>query len=271
MAMKKLSIITIVAALLLAGSTLPAQTLAQYSIMFPAPAPMPGDKILDPGGAGGILIGPYAGVDYNMHSGGFSSTDGRFICCQADNGSGLGLVAGGKAFIPLSDAFSISPRLLYEGRGGTFTGTPDTVPIFGKDQRPEPMILAKEFKASIGTVGLDLLASYTLTDFGLYVAAGPSASYVVSKDFRQISTVASPSGATFLDGSTTREVFHGDIDLINTFQAALRGGIGANIQISDNLWLNPEALYGFPLTKFSKTSEWKGSTLQGTIGLLFAF
>ncbi|MBS1913587.1 MAG: PorT family protein [Bacteroidetes bacterium] len=248
-----------------------AAGLPEPAPLPPLPAPKPDDRILDPGDAGMLLIGPFAGLDYNMHTGQFTISDGNFSCCTADGGSGLGLVFGGKAFIPLSETFSLSPRILYEGRGGTFTGTPDSMLIFGQNQQLETAQIDKEFKASIGTLGVDLLATLTVTDFGLYLAAGPSASYVIAKDFSQTATITRPSGVTFLDGSTSQEMFHGDLDIINRFQMALRGGVGANIPIAQNLYLNPEALYGFPLTKFSKQDNWKGSTLQGTIGLMFAF
>ena len=52
----------------------------------------PGDRILFPGSVRMLLVGPYGGIDYNMHKGTFSTTENGQSCCTFEEGTGLGLV-----------------------------------------------------------------------------------------------------------------------------------------------------------------------------------
>ena len=231
----------------------------------------PDDRILFPGNVRMLLAGPYGGIDANMHKGTFSTTEGGLPCCTFDNGSGIGLVAGLKAFIPLSDNFDISPRLLYENRGGKFTGALQSYPIRGQNNAVEIATLENTLDIALHTMTLDLFASYTFTSFGLYVAAGPSASLLLGKNFSQTERIVAPPGVTYLGGATSKEVFSGDFGITNSALFALRGGLGAIFPVSASIRLNPEVLYSFPLNKLSKDGDWKVSSVQATLGVLFAF
>ncbi|MEP7235809.1 MAG: hypothetical protein ABI778_11000, partial [Ignavibacteriota bacterium] len=39
------------------------------------------DMILDPEKQGGWMLGVFGGIDYNMHHGGFTTTENSIICC----------------------------------------------------------------------------------------------------------------------------------------------------------------------------------------------
>ncbi|MDP4218966.1 MAG: outer membrane beta-barrel protein [Bacteroidota bacterium] len=228
------------------------------------------DMILDPEPHSGWLLGIFGGMDYNMHHGGFATTEGSIICCVASDGTGTGAALGAKAFIPLSDEISLTPRIIYEGRNGTFSASPETYPILGQNNTQENVILTKQFKASIATVGADLFLAWKITDNGLYLAGGPSVATIVSKHFIQSEHVESPSGVTYLGGSPDATVLDSDLDITKSVQVLIKLGIGYQIQVSDHFTLNPEALYGIPLTKFSKTYDWAGSALQFTLGILYS-
>ena len=51
--------------------------------------PFPLDRILNPD-TRGIMIGPYGGINFNMHSGEFVLTENGIVCCTFDEGTGLG-------------------------------------------------------------------------------------------------------------------------------------------------------------------------------------
>lgn len=250
-------------ALLCAAPALQAETPPLF------PFPMPQDHILEPGGRP-ILLGVTGGIDYNMHSGEFYLTENGIVCCRFDKGSGLGPVAGAKAFIPLAGDLEFSPRVLYESRGGTFTSLSEPLPFFGSGNQVEMVQFEDKLDATINTIGLDLLASYRLTDFGLYVAAGPSAGIVVKKDFVKTESIANPAGVDYLDGSNQKQTFQGELSIINSTLIALRGGVGLTFEVADGIYVNPEVLYGLPLNRISKEDNWKGSTVQATVGVLIA-
>jgi hypothetical protein len=233
-----------------------------------AAGPGPKDKILAPGRLL-FLLGPYGGIDYNIHKGQFNVIEGNLVCCTFDNGTGIKPVFGVKAFIPLSEAFHISPRVSFEGRGGEFT-TRETLPIFGQNNQVENMDLEEKLRVTYNTLTVDLFASYTFTSFGLYVTAGPSVGFSVSKEFRKTETILGPPGVRYLDGTTSKEFSLEVQGSVNSVLFSLRGGIGAAFPIARSVYLNPEVLYIFPLNKVSKDFDWKASGIQATLGVLFA-
>ncbi len=229
------------------------------------------DMILDPEAHSSWMLGVFGGIDYNMHHGGFTTTENSIICCVASDGTGVGAALGIKAFIPLSDNFSITPRLLYEGRNGTFSAAPETYPILGQNNTVENLLLTKQFKATISTIGADLFVAWYLSENGLYLVGGPSVATIVSKNFVQTEHIESPSGVTYLSGSPDATVLSSDLDITKSLQVLLKLGVGYQIHVSDKFTINPEATYGLPLTKFSKFYDWAGSALQATVGLLYSF
>lgn len=234
------------------------------------PLPWDKDKVLEPGGSV-LLIGPYGGIDYNMHTGIFSTSERGLTCCTFDGGNGLGLVVGGKAFIPLADKFNLSPRILYENRAGTFQATPQVYPIRGRANELETITFNNTLNVSLHTLSVDVLATYTLTSFGLYVAAGPTAGFELGNKYTQTETIAAPPGVTYRNGGTSLLVLDSSLTLTKSATVSLRGGIGITFPITPTIQINPEVLYTFPLMNASKNAldGWKISTLQATIGILF--
>ncbi|MFZ1572419.1 MAG: hypothetical protein WAT89_06735, partial [Candidatus Kapaibacterium sp.] len=84
-----------------------------------------------------IMIGATLGVNYNLHNGHFQTVEGNTVCCVAEKGTGLGLVAGAKFFLPINSYIVFMPRVMFEKRGGDFDGIPEVYPIFGNGQLVE--------------------------------------------------------------------------------------------------------------------------------------
>jgi hypothetical protein len=246
--------------------TILAMMIAAVAVALSNP-PAPDDDVLEPD-ARPILIGPYGGIDYNIHDGAFYTKVNGITCCQFDGGTGIGGVAGLKAFIPVGESFSITPRLLYENRRGTFITRNEHYPILGENNKIEQVNFENRLDASLNTVSIDAMASITVTSFGLYVTAGPTASLTVAKSFRKTESIYSPAGVKFLNGSTTRELFAGDLDFVNSALVSVRGGIGAAIAVSQAISINPEVLYTLPLNRVSREDSWKVSSIQATVGVM---
>jgi hypothetical protein len=230
----------------------------------------PIDKILYPGAMIRLLIGPYAGVNLNMHDGSFSTMENGVICCNFDEGDGIGIVFGAKAFIPLSAQFRLSPRLHYEQRGGTFTAELLSYPFFGSGQSLEYVDMANELDVTLNTIGIDILATWHPGFGGLYLAAGPSLAYVASQNFRKTEQILRPPGVTYLDGSTEKVVFDGEMEMVDELLLGLRGGVGVLVPVTSGLHLDLEALYHLPLNSVSTDGDWNASAVQFTLGILFA-
>lgn len=227
----------------------------------------PKDKILEPGFRL-LLLGPYGGVNFNFHRGQFRTTDGNYLCCEFNEGKGIGLVAGIKAFIPITEALHVVPRLAYESFGGEFTEQINDIPMRGAGNQLEYWNVEEKLKVTLNVFNVDVLGAYTLTSFGLYIAAGPAAHFTMKKEFKTTETILGPPGVRYLDGSTTKEFLKQET-AVRDMLFSLRGGVGALIPLTQSIYINPEALYSFPLTTVSKEGEWKASAIQATLGILF--
>ncbi len=236
----------------------------------PSSVPEPRDKILYPGFRS-MLVGPYLGLNYNMHDGLFYTTENDLVCCGFNKGDGFAPVVGVKAFFPLSDRWWFSPRLVYEGRGGEFTGDAQPLPILGRDNQVEELLEEYTLNVTMHTVNVDAFAAYDILPDRLYVQAGPSLSVVASKNFRKTVRIVGPPGVTYLDQVTEKEVYNGDMDITESVFFSLRAGVGYFLRISRKLFVNPEVLYSYPLTRVSTDNEWKAGAVQVTVGLTFAF
>jgi len=228
-----------------------------------------GDRILDPGSYRTILLGPVFGINYNMHKGEFVTSDNSYPCCGFDNGTGVSFVFGGKLFYPVTDEIYLTPRLQFEGQGGDFKNDKINYPILGPGNRLQNVNLQDDLKVSLYTLNLDIFGAYDIAGTGLYVCAGPSFQFVVVKNFKQTEKIVTPSESVFLDGSRERTLYDESRDIVNTFQFAIRGGLGYDWNLGSGIHLNPEALYSYSLTKLSKDYDWKVSNIQFSLSILF--
>lgn len=231
------------------------------------------DMILEPGDETRTLIGVYGGVNFNTHSGTFALVDGNLPCCTFNEGTGIGAVLGVKAFIPIASNLYFSPRLAYEGRGGTLKASEFTNDIIGADNIKEKATFRNEMVTTLPALNIDLLATYTfIPDYGLYVAAGVSGAYILSKNYSVSENILAPTGVTYSGtNSTSKEISSSSFTVFNSIQIGIRLGIGATISINDNIYINPEVLYHLSLTTLSTQSgsDWKSSLIQPTLGILF--
>jgi len=229
--------------------------------------PLPVDRILEPTGRS-PMIGLFGGPNVAMHSGLFTISENGIVCCTFEDGTGVGLVLGLKAFIPIADRIDITPRISYETRPGKFTTLGEPLPILGANNQVQTMRFEDELNVDLQGLAIDPMASYTLTDFGLYIVLGPSISFVMSKGFTKDETIATPVGVVYKTGGTTKRLVEGDIENVESTQIGGRGGLGARIAVTDAICVNPEVLYTVPFMKVTSVDAWKTSALQGTIGIL---
>lgn len=231
------------------------------------------DRILEPGVMKNIpsfLFGAFGGINYNMHSGGFKTTDGNINCTEFDDGKAIKGVVGLKliSFFAGQKQHAIIARFMYEGLGGDFTSNPPPLPIFGKDNQPELMFLEDELKTSQNAISFDIMYSYHISNTGLYVALGPGISNLTTKEMVIEEKITNPPGSVFLDGKTTKTMYDGEIKDINSIHLSIKLGAGWLYGISNKVFINPEIMYNYYLTKYIPDYDWKSSNLQFTLGIM---
>ena len=228
-----------------------------------------GEDSAPAGATGRYAIGVTAGGTYMLHGGGFSFPREAPPRIAYDEASGYGPAFGVRVDIPLGQGFQLSPRLFAECRRGDFTSDPFVMEIIGRDLRPQDMLLEDELDMTLRVGGLDLLVTWYPAGSGFYLAAGPSIGMRLYEEFRITESIRSPAGVSFLDGSTSREMYDDDPGITRSLHLGLRAGPGYRLAIGSDLALALEVLYLYPLQSVAEDSDWTVQGLQGGVSLLF--
>lgn len=231
---------------------------------------LPHDAILMPTPWSLWFIGPYAGPDYTIHRGNFQLYEEGILCCQFEEGAGLGYTVGVKTFFPLSERSYLSPRIAWTRHAGDFSARSELFPFRGLNDSVELMTFDETLSTPIPALAADLLYIYRLDSAtGFYIGAGPSAEYLIETRFTKSEEITGPPGLTYLDGTTERTQ---EIDFeqeANRFVFGGRFGAGLLYPISESLRLNPEILFSLPVSVVS--GEWRMFEIQATLGVLIGF
>lgn len=210
-------------------------------------------------------IGLYGGADFNWHSSAVDPIDNGTLpsgtldqatCdCQFGNGFGVGAVVGLKLMAPIGRVGWFSPRLLYEDRGASFT----TVELLSSGAQTSSGKSTPTLEIGFTELSVDLLYLQNTGLASLYLALGPSFSYVTSASYAMVNA----------GGATGHGEYNGDFQDVRAVTYDLRAGLGMNIPLNRHIALTPEALYSYPLTKISRWRDWTLRSFQGTLGIVF--
>ncbi len=221
--------------------------------MLPAPLPVPGDKVLEPGRTT-LFAGLYMGLSVNVHAGGFTLVEDGVACCQFDGGGGAGGVIGarGDYFMERDSRYGFSGRISYEGRGSGFDGDIERRPIFGKDNTVEKADFKNSLDVSLVTLDFSGLFMYKIAQvtkrkIDIYAAAGPSLWFHTSKQIDKTTEIIAPADITFLDGSTMKAFPDIGADNLNTAGFGVMGGFNIRYELKDAYHFGWEFLYRLPL------------------------
>lgn len=230
----------------------------------------PHDAILIPTPWVPILIGPYVGPDYTIHRGDFRLYEDGILCCEFEQGEGLGYTAGIRAFFPLGFTSYISPRIGYTRHAGTFTTRTGPYPFRGLNDSVEEMYFTEELTTPLPAFAADLFYLQRIdSSLGLYIGGGPSVEYLSEARFRKRERITAPEGVTYLDGTSEREQ---EIDFdVEAADLVFGGRLGLVMlyPVTDWLYLNPELTASLPISVVSE--QWRMFEVQGTIGVMVVY
>lgn len=173
--------------------------------------------------------------------------------------SRLGVDGGIHVEFHLTKHFSVQPELRYSSQGGkkngeqAFSVPPEMQPMFPPGQVPQYLYADYKSTAKINYLMLPLLAKYNFDlgpQWGLYVAAGPFVSWVISAK-----NVTKGSSDIFLDPQQTQALPGGaqsfdrteDIkDELHSFNAGIDGHVGIAYKLAHgSIFLEAGGNYGF--------------------------
>lgn len=206
-------------------------------------------------------IGLYGGLNINMHSPSFSYVTNvndpllRAVYPFTKSKTELGMNIGLIGYIPLSEMFTISPRLGYNSMCGTLEfEVPNSVT---KDK--------SEFDATLSYFEISpILQIHNLIPSvkNLYFMVGPEFGIPMTKEFELTSTV---SNAKVTDVKKT------DIPDAG-LRAAIAVGAGWMFELTDKWKLGAEVSYRIPITKVSTNDlldKWNVSQLRAGINITY--
>jgi outer membrane protein OmpA-like peptidoglycan-associated protein len=222
-------------------------------------------------------VGVIGAGTLNMHQGDFTTYDGILECGTFDKATTPGWQAGNIVDIPLSPLTAISARIFYYKADGEFT-TPN--PISPNVELQDGTLVRLQTEHTLATsldyVMADILGKWRVLE-PVYIGAGPSVGLSTRAAYEQEEMIIGPKGMTFTNGQSTRKIIAGNFDQQGTrntqrnLRIGVTGVIGADIPLTENLVLNPEAGYTFGVTNVLSGFDWKVNTLRAGIALKYAF
>ncbi len=221
----------------------------------------------DEGSMGRATIGLVGGVNFSWHQGTFTSSDAQFDCCTFSGGNGLGRTAGLRMIIPLTEKLSVRAGTVFEQVNGEYPAEFDAYPVLDRNDEVALLRLREELETTLEAFSIELMLSWKVLAPGVYVAAGPSFSILMSKHQMQQETILSPADIEFVDGGRTHMLIDSEIPDAEHF-FAFRAGAGALFPLHPILYANPEILFAVPLSRVRERGAWTVSGFDVTLGIL---
>ncbi|HVZ38401.1 MAG TPA: outer membrane beta-barrel protein [Candidatus Kapabacteria bacterium] len=135
---------------------------------------------------------------------------------------------------------------------------------------PVPVVAHYALTGRLSELSIEPAVAYRLSsEAPLHLRLGLRMGYLLGGTYDYEEQIASPGGATFGDGSTTRNPQSGDMTGLRKLQMGLTAGIGYEIGLGGSLALRPElsALVGFQSPVNGLT--WKPSEIRLGLSVLY--
>jgi outer membrane protein OmpA-like peptidoglycan-associated protein len=222
-----------------------------------------------------LLLGVIGGGSLNFHRGILTTKEGILECGQFENATTLGWLLGNSINIPITEQLSIAPTLYFhKANAGFSAGNPVQPRVSLGNGSTVPMNTDHTLNVSLDYLTLDVPLRYFINE-RLYAFVGGSIGFNIGTSFEQEENILSPTGLTFLDGSTTRKVFAGTFTDANgvSSSSALRFagivGVGYMLPVSQSIIVHPELSYQYALSPVLADNDWKVHALRGGIGISY--
>lgn len=242
-----------------------------------------------------IYLGPVAGYNRSLHSGGFPSISGEASCPKfesgTENGYYFGLTAEYLLGDPKNSNSSVFVRLTYDYMPAFFNVPGDNYPsnINGTVVNSE---IEHTTRIKYPLLNFEAMYKFNIPGTGFGITAGPQIGFVMGGEQEQrftlkfnpekpvqfsnddLNKVKPPvPGFTpeFVDETRTSiTLYRGDIIGKESIRFALVGGVQYEILLG-KFYLVPHVLYNFGITKINNIDNWTVSALQIGVDLRRAF
>ncbi|MGE3802293.1 MAG: hypothetical protein AB7H80_14850 [Candidatus Kapaibacterium sp.] len=225
-------------------------------------------------------FGIYGGGALASNSAEFVTLPG-VISCQGDSilytgGSGGGIQFAGVVGMQPAPAEDFLSHVGWSVKASFYSTSSsfETEERIGQSISPtgelSPIISRYVIDAGLTTLAVEPTLLYQFSrNVPIIVGIGPTAGLLLGATYDQKEEVASPSGATFADGRSERNVRSGDLEESNSLNLGGTITIGYNIQITPLISLRPEIGGTLSFTDPVPNVSWTQNLFRGGISLLF--
>ncbi len=233
------------------------------------------------GTATGWQFGAHVAGDLALPSADFKQFPGVVSCLDSSSftsGSGGGFFAGlefGYRPPMLNDPMThigYGARVGYASMKTTFTTTERIGSGVDAVGNVSDIIDAYDVAATVGTIRVEPTVRYIISsDLPLSFDVAVPLGITMSVGYSQVERIDSPSGATYVDGTTERDVSQGDVTGSDRsgLVAGLAIGAAYEIGLAETFMLRPEVSWQFGLNSPVSGVTWSPNGLRFGISALF--
>ena len=184
-----------------------------------------------------------------------------------EKGTGDGFAFGALVDFPLSSSFRLGIRGAYHNYSGILST--DEAKVFINGTTPTNGVFTHRIDASFSSIGIEPLLSYNITS-RWRVHGGFRVASVISDAFVVETEITQPGPDVFLSGQRKFGRGIGSIPGASSMQLTSLLGVSYTMQITKELYFQPEVFYSIPLAPVTNAVEWSVSSLRAGVALMLS-
>jgi hypothetical protein len=200
-------------------------------------------------------IGLVGGLSYNYHVGDFPFLEQDIVCCNYEDGTGLGVQfgLGGEFWYQHDLAFSAS--LTYSIVNADFRTETTVAKKVSPDLPAFNWTTAYKSEITLNYINLDLAIKKRIYE-KLNLKAGIDIGYHISTSEAHKNVVVEPENVPFSDGTFEKDLSNGRIGQLSTLVFGANLGLSYDINLGIERYGEVSALGGYTLNNLVKDDSW---------------
>lgn len=201
-------------------------------------------------------IGAVGSLSYGYHTGSFPFLERDIVCCNYDEGDGLGVQFGlaGEFWYEHDLAFTAS--VLYSRISSNFRTETSVVKKTNPDLPGFNWTTAYESDISLGFITLDMAVKKRIYD-KLSLKAGVDINFNINSSETHRNIVVSPANIPFSDGTFEKELSSGRIGELSNFALGVSIGASYDIDLGIERYGEVSLLTNYTVNSYVAINNWQ--------------
>jgi hypothetical protein len=223
------------------------------------------------------FIGVTAGVGLVSYTGSFLLFGDEVDCdpynFKTNTEFQTNFLFGLRAGWEISRHFDFCVSLLYKDRSAKFDPLDYAQPEYISDERPFELVNVKhDLNVKINMLSISPMIKYRPFYFDFGILVGTSFAFLILDELDSKKWITQPADVVYKKtGESQRSIYFGEIESKNSLMVDLKFGLSCGFIFEEQIKLSPEVFYVYPLTKVCSEDNWKISSIQFLVNLLYEF